>query len=372
MKIRVYVIDFEVPRSLKTWALRSGILLVLVLGGGAVAYASGLVTWSDGDTLRAADLNGNFTYLQSEISSVTGGLPGLGAHVSAPSPFSLPAGPGLGLPNAGQPWIVAGTATSPSTDGNGGLLYVAKTTKYSTPGILVGEQPAMYAYNEVGDGVWGNQSGVLGSIFNANTQDSQPAGTASAVASYGEAICAVSHCSATWGGVMTGYDASGQADPPNALYGLEIDNYAVGTDAHGVRVGLQIAAGRPSGTGAPNSVTHGLLFSAQKGNGQFGNMIDGATSVTTNGIVLSDMTISGVAFNSPGFQIDNVGNVISRSLQLIGNTVATLPACTAQLSGTIAYVTDLVSVPMYNAAIGPGGGSNSTLVLCRNSAWTAH
>jgi hypothetical protein len=35
-----------------------------------VAYGAGLLTWADGQTLKAADLNGNFAYLQSEITAL--------------------------------------------------------------------------------------------------------------------------------------------------------------------------------------------------------------------------------------------------------------------------------------------------------------
>jgi phage-related minor tail protein len=60
MKIKVYVIDMEIPARIKKWALAVGVPAAVVLGGGAVAWASGLVTWTTGQTLQAADLNNNF------------------------------------------------------------------------------------------------------------------------------------------------------------------------------------------------------------------------------------------------------------------------------------------------------------------------
>ena len=70
MRLKIYVIDFEIPRPVKKWGLRVGIPLAVLLGGGAIAWA-GLKTWSAGDPLLAADLNANFTYLQSATPTVT-------------------------------------------------------------------------------------------------------------------------------------------------------------------------------------------------------------------------------------------------------------------------------------------------------------
>jgi hypothetical protein len=71
MKVKVYVIDLETPAKVKRWGLRVGIPLGLLLGGGAIAWAAGLHTWNQRDTLNASDLNGNFSALQSAIPMVT-------------------------------------------------------------------------------------------------------------------------------------------------------------------------------------------------------------------------------------------------------------------------------------------------------------
>jgi len=69
VKLKVYVIDLEIPAHVKRWTLRIG-ALVLVLGGAAIAIAATpLHTWATGDTLQATDLNGNFTNLQAQINS---------------------------------------------------------------------------------------------------------------------------------------------------------------------------------------------------------------------------------------------------------------------------------------------------------------
>ena len=69
MKLKVYVIDLQIPAHVKRWTLRIGALL-LVLGGAAIAIAATpLHTWATGDTLQATDLNGNFANLQAQINS---------------------------------------------------------------------------------------------------------------------------------------------------------------------------------------------------------------------------------------------------------------------------------------------------------------
>jgi hypothetical protein len=78
MKLKVYVIDLSIPPHAKKWGLRVGIPAAVLLGGGAIAYA-GLVTWSSGQTLMAADLNGNFSFLQNQIT----GDGGVGSQVAA-------------------------------------------------------------------------------------------------------------------------------------------------------------------------------------------------------------------------------------------------------------------------------------------------
>ena len=69
MKLKVYVIDLEVPPRVKKWGLRIGIPAVVLTVAG-VAFAGPLHTWNQGDTLNASDLNGNFTNLQQEVATL--------------------------------------------------------------------------------------------------------------------------------------------------------------------------------------------------------------------------------------------------------------------------------------------------------------
>jgi C1q domain len=70
MKLKIVVVDFEIPMKVKKWAVRAGIPAV-ILTVAAVAYADTLHTWATGDTLNASDLNGNFANLQSQITTPT-------------------------------------------------------------------------------------------------------------------------------------------------------------------------------------------------------------------------------------------------------------------------------------------------------------
>jgi hypothetical protein len=69
MKLKVVIVDLEIPPRVKKWALRLGIP-ALVLSLAAVALAAPLHTWNTGDVLQAADLDGNFANLQGQITAI--------------------------------------------------------------------------------------------------------------------------------------------------------------------------------------------------------------------------------------------------------------------------------------------------------------
>jgi hypothetical protein len=71
MKVKVYVVDFEIPSRVKTWGLRIAIPMVLLVGGG-VAFAGLPGGYADGQPLTAAELSANFNYLQNEIAGDAG------------------------------------------------------------------------------------------------------------------------------------------------------------------------------------------------------------------------------------------------------------------------------------------------------------
>jgi hypothetical protein len=71
MKIKLVVLDLELSRRARRLAIVAAIGL-LALGIGAVAYASVPHAWSDGETLGAADLNGNFAALDGRAAAADG------------------------------------------------------------------------------------------------------------------------------------------------------------------------------------------------------------------------------------------------------------------------------------------------------------
>ena len=66
MKLKVVVVDLEIPPRVTRWGLRLGIP-ALVLSVAAVALAAPLHVWNPNDTLTAAELNGNFSDLQAQV-----------------------------------------------------------------------------------------------------------------------------------------------------------------------------------------------------------------------------------------------------------------------------------------------------------------
>jgi phage-related tail fiber protein len=91
MKLKIVIVDLEIPPRVKRWGLRLGIPAVVLLGGAAVAYAGGLVTlvtWSQGQTLNASDLNANFAAVQTPPGTIVaygGSESGDGGVDEAPS-----------------------------------------------------------------------------------------------------------------------------------------------------------------------------------------------------------------------------------------------------------------------------------------------
>jgi hypothetical protein len=69
MKVKVYVVDFELSTHVKKWALRVGIpIATLLVGGVALAGLPG--GYADGSPLTAEALTANFNYVQNEIAAI--------------------------------------------------------------------------------------------------------------------------------------------------------------------------------------------------------------------------------------------------------------------------------------------------------------
>lgn len=74
MKLKMIVVDLELSKRTKRW-LGGCVGALVVLGGGAIAYASVPHTWNDGDLLAAGDLNGNFSNLDNRLGTLEGKAP---------------------------------------------------------------------------------------------------------------------------------------------------------------------------------------------------------------------------------------------------------------------------------------------------------
>lgn len=157
------MIQLDPPTAAKKWALRIGVPVALLLGGGAVAWAAGLKIWNAGDTLTAADLNANFAYVQSEIaggatSLAAGGAAGgltrfavMGGTITTTS-ATCAKGAFASVPNtvvcscpAGS-YVVSGGAWATTTNGTADN-YLRESRPYSTT------QWAMTCINTAGDDV---------------------------------------------------------------------------------------------------------------------------------------------------------------------------------------------------------------------------
>ncbi len=82
MKIKVYVVDFELHPRMRRWGLRIGIPAVPIAGAGALAHASVPTTFAAGQTLTATDLNGNCSALDRRLAAVEASTPPPGAIVA--------------------------------------------------------------------------------------------------------------------------------------------------------------------------------------------------------------------------------------------------------------------------------------------------
>ena len=70
MKIKVVVVDFEVPARVKRLVLGVGIPLAILAGAGAIAYADVPHVFKNGDVLQGAELNSNFDELDKRLAAV--------------------------------------------------------------------------------------------------------------------------------------------------------------------------------------------------------------------------------------------------------------------------------------------------------------
>lgn len=161
MKLKVYVVDLEIPASVKRWGLRIGIPAAVVLGGATAAWAAGLHTWNTGDTLNATDLNNNFSALQSQITTST-----LGTRT--PSAFHAHLTQTTSVPASSSSTVLFDTA-----DYDINSEYTAATGKFTAknPGLYAVDCALFYtAQGTVG--TWAVNINKNGSVFAYGEQQS--------------------------------------------------------------------------------------------------------------------------------------------------------------------------------------------------------
>jgi hypothetical protein len=84
MKIKIVVIDWEIPPRVKRWALRIAVPAVVVAAS-AIAYASVPISFIAHGPLTAADLNADFTNLDGRVTALETLVPNATHAVSADS-----------------------------------------------------------------------------------------------------------------------------------------------------------------------------------------------------------------------------------------------------------------------------------------------
>src|SRR5262245_32859831 len=125
MKLKLVIVDLEIPQNVKKRLVRIGVPIAVVLICGGVALAAGLHTWSDGDALTSADLNGNFSALQDQITTQSTSLGG----VPLAAPFT---------PAVGQVLEYDGSAWSPTSPAVTQTKIIATTGKFFAPSQTIG------------------------------------------------------------------------------------------------------------------------------------------------------------------------------------------------------------------------------------------
>jgi hypothetical protein len=116
------------------WGMRAGISAAVLLGAGAVAYASVPKTWNSGDSLAATDLNGNFASLDSRIASLEAAARSPSAfHAAVTVATSIPSGPANVLVFDDADFDLGGeynTKTGTFTAKRAGTYFVQCTVEY--------------------------------------------------------------------------------------------------------------------------------------------------------------------------------------------------------------------------------------------------
>ncbi len=97
MKLKLIIIDFELSRRQKQ--LAAALMATLLLTVAGVAFAGVPKVFVKGDTLTAADLNTNFSALDSQLTTTAGDVTALGMQLGQASTERLKTGTQVSLPS---------------------------------------------------------------------------------------------------------------------------------------------------------------------------------------------------------------------------------------------------------------------------------
>ena len=177
MKLKIVVVDFEIPPRVKLWALRIGIPVALV-GAGAIAHAA--IPFKTGDMLQAADLNtlaggrlvaaingksysvGATKYVAQTVDTYTGALVGkyagakalcetaatsMSAHMCTAEELNRSAQAGIAMPTGWYSSMFGpGGATDITRDCQGWNTAVTETGPVWVNGGFPSNQPCSASY----------------------------------------------------------------------------------------------------------------------------------------------------------------------------------------------------------------------------------
>jgi hypothetical protein len=177
MKLKIVIVDLEIPPRVKRWILRIGAPLAVLLTGGALANASLPVTFTAGQTLTAANLMNDLNSLDGRITALQQGS-GTLLPVEGGVPLHLYTGP-FTMNNAGATW----SATNPGTLSWGYGLIPAGVTIIGmeiNSGLMDGCEIDLYV-----DTVHASQSPrILGTIVGFSNNKCADVGTLAGTYSY--------------------------------------------------------------------------------------------------------------------------------------------------------------------------------------------
>jgi hypothetical protein len=146
MRVKIIVVDMEIPPKVKRWALRLGLPLGVLLGTAGIAYAALPHTFATGEVLSADNLNNDLSSLDARISA-------LEAKASAPTPQVIT---GL-ITQSGGTWSVTQAEPVGSVSGvyvsgsiyTGETIWVSFSTSFADTPLCVIELQGQGEDNEI-------------------------------------------------------------------------------------------------------------------------------------------------------------------------------------------------------------------------------